>query len=102
MKHFLLFYEAEPDYVERRAAFREAHLTQAWAAQERGDLVLGGALMDPVDGAVLLFRGNSAAVAADFAASDPYVLNGLVKRWHVREWHTVVGADAAQPVRPGG
>jgi uncharacterized protein len=101
MKHFLLFYEAEPDYVERRGAFRDAHLKKAWAAGARGDLVLGGALVDPVDGAVLLFRGDSPAVATRFAESDPYVLNGLVRRWHVREWHTVVGAEAAQPVRPG-
>jgi uncharacterized protein YciI len=60
--------------------------------------MLGGALADPVDGAVLLFQGPSAAVAEQFAAADPYVLNGLVTRWRVREWTTVVGPGAAVKV----
>jgi RadC-like JAB domain len=63
--------------------------------------VLGGALANPVDGAVLLFRGDSPEVAETFAKSDPYVTSGLVKRWKIREWTTVVGEDAATPVRPG-
>ena len=92
--HYLLFYEAGADYAERRKPFRSAHLQHARAAGERGELVLGGALADPVDGAVILFRGDSPAVAEQFAKSDPYVVNGVVKRWYVREWTTVVGADA--------
>ena len=100
MKHFLLFYEVDADYAARRAEFRSAHLAKAWAASERGELVLGGALANPLDSAVLLFQGDSPAVAEDFARTDPYVLNGLVKRWYVREWTTVAGAGAASPVRP--
>ncbi|HEU4891781.1 MAG TPA: YciI-like protein [Vicinamibacterales bacterium] len=100
MKHFLLFYEVADDYVERRAALRDAHLEKAWAASAGGSLVLGGALANPVDGAVLLFRGETAAVAEAFAAADPYVVNGLVRRWSVREWTTVAGETASTPVRP--
>ena len=100
MKHFLLFYEVAPDYLARRAEFREAHLEKAWAAHARGELVLGGALADPVDGALLLFAGESRRVAEEFAREDPYVLNGLVTRWRVREWSTVAGDAAAAPVRP--
>ena len=92
--HYLLFYEAGADYAERRKPFRGAHLQHARAAAERGELVLGGALADPVDSAVILFRGDSPATAEQFAKSDPYVVNGVVKRWYVREWTTVVGADA--------
>jgi heme-degrading monooxygenase HmoA len=62
--------------------------------------VLGGALAEPVDGAVLLFEGDSPEVAAKFARNDPYVISGAVKRWHVREWTTVVAHDAAKPVVP--
>ncbi len=98
--HFLLFYDVSPDYLERRAEFRLAHLNKAWASHEAGGLVLGGALADPVDQAVLLFKGESSRVAEAFAESDPYVLNGLVKRWHVRQWNTVAGSDAANPIRP--
>ncbi len=98
--HYLLFYEAADGYLQRRAAFRAEHLALGWAAQERGELLLGGAFANPVDGAVLLFRGDSPAVAERFAEADPYVANGLVKRWYVREWTTVVGDLAATPIRP--
>ena len=89
--HYLLIYDVVPDYVERRAPLRAGHLALAREAHARGELVLGGALADPVDGAVLLFRGDSPAAAEAFAAADPYVRNGLVTRWRVRAWTTVVG-----------
>jgi uncharacterized protein YciI len=95
--HYLLFYEVGEDYVSRRAEFRNDHLEKAWKASERGELLLGGALASPVDGALLLFKGTSVDVAENFAKSDPYVTNGLVKRWYVREWTTVVGSDATTP-----
>lgn len=97
--HYLLFYEVADDYLSRRDQFREAHLEKAWKAAERSELVLAGALANPVDGAVLLFQGDSPNVAERFAQADPYVANGLVKRWYVREWTTVAGRDAATPVR---
>ncbi len=98
--HYILFYEVADDYLTRRAAFRDAHLAKAWAADERGELVLGGALANPADQALLLFKSDSPKVAEDFAKTDPYVLNGLVKRWYVREWTTVVGEIASTPVKP--
>jgi uncharacterized protein YciI len=100
MKHFLLFYEVSADYVEKRAQFRDAHLKKAWESNARNEMILGGALADPADGAVILFQGESRDVAENFAKSDPYVQNGLVTRWYVREWSTVVGEMAAHPVRP--
>ena len=62
--------------------------------------MLGGALANPVDGAVLLFNADSPDVVENFARSDPYVISGAVKRWYVREWTTVAGRDAATPIRP--
>jgi uncharacterized protein YciI/heme-degrading monooxygenase HmoA len=100
MKHFLLFYDVVKDHVVRRDAFRDAHLEKAWASHHRGELQLAGALADPMDGAVLLFRGETAAVAESFAREDPYVVNGLVTHWRVREWTTVAGASAMSPVAP--
>ena len=92
--HYLLIYDVVADYVERRAPLRAEHIALARAAEARGELVLGGALANPPDGALLLFRGDSPAAAEAFAAVDPYVKNGLVSRWRVREWTTVVGRDA--------
>ena len=96
--HYLLIYDLVDDYVERRAPLRGMHISHARAAEARGELVLAGALANPPDGAVLVFRGDSPAAAEAFAAADPYVLNGLVTRWRVREWTTVVGKDAEVPL----
>jgi uncharacterized protein len=98
--HYLLFYEVADDYISRRTQYRDAHLQKAWAASERGELVLGGAFANPPDSAVLLFKCDSIQVAEEFAKADPYVLNGVVKRWYVREWNTVAGKEASNPVRP--
>jgi len=92
MAYFALIYDAVPDYVERRSAFREQHLRVAKAATERGELLLGGALADPVDRALLIFRADNRGVVEEFARNDPYVVNCLVAHWEVREWTVVVGA----------
>jgi uncharacterized protein YciI len=99
--HYLMTYELSPDYLERRGQFRAEHLRLAWESHERGEMVLGGALAEPADTAVILFKGDSPEAAMRFAAADPYVKNGLVTRWRVRLWTTVVGKDASTPVRPG-
>ena len=92
--HFLLFYTYVPDGLEKRPKFRGAHLGHARAAVARGELRLAGAFADPVDGAALFFQADSKAVVEQFARDDPYVTGGLVTRWVVREWTTVVGPDA--------
>jgi uncharacterized protein YciI len=97
--HYLLMYEFVPNYVERRTPYRGDHLRLAWQAHDRGELVLAGALADPVDGAILLFQGADERSARAFAESDPYVKAGLVMRWSVRPWTTVVGELAATPMR---
>ena len=99
--HFLLLYDFLPDYLERRPLHRSEHLRLAWEAHRRGELVLAGALADPADSAVLLFTGENDRAARAFAESDPYVRAGLVKRWSIRPWATVVGGMAATPVLPG-
>lgn len=93
--HYLLLYDLAPDYVERRREYRAEHLQLARDAHARGELVLGGALADPMDQAVLFFQGESPDAAENFARTDPYVRHGLVTRWRVRSWSTVVGDDPA-------
>jgi len=100
MNHYLLIYDLADDYLARRGEFRGVHLNLAWDAHQRGELVLGGALGEPVDSAILMFKGESPKVAEDFARVDPYVTNGLIKSWKVRPWMTVVGDLASNPVRP--
>jgi uncharacterized protein len=98
--HYLLKYDLVDDYLERRGAYRDEHLRLAWDAVQRGELLLAGAVAEPTDAALLLFRGDSPAAAEAFAQADPYVRAGLVKSWRVRPWQTVVGEQASKPVHP--
>ena len=101
MAHALLFYDVVDDYIERRAPLRAEHLQLVREADSRGEIVMGGALADPVDGVVIVFRGADMAAAESaaraFAEADPYVANGLVKDWRVRHWMTVIGDGAKMP-----
>ena len=87
---WVLCYELVDDSLERRAPLREAHLRLAREAHERGELLLAGALADPSDRALLIFAGDSPAAAEAFARADPYVREGLVTSWRVRQWNEVL------------
>ena len=97
--HFMLIYDVGPDFIQRRAQFRQEHLALAWTAAEAGGLLLAGALEELTEQAFLLFEGDSPDAATAFAEADPYVRHGLIKRWRVKQWNTVVGLSAASPVR---
>jgi uncharacterized protein YciI len=90
VKYFVLQYEVVDDLVTRRAPYREEHLRLIRDAHARGEIVLAGALGDPPDGGLLVFRAASGSVAEAFARRDPYVTHGLVTRWVVRPWNVVV------------
>ena len=89
---YLLQYDVVEDYIARRAAHRDAHLSLANAAAERGELLLGGAVDAGAGGALLVFTGRAAAEA--FASADPYVSNGVVVAWRIREWSVAAGSAA--------
>jgi uncharacterized protein YciI len=91
MGHYVLLYEVVDDFAARRAPHREAHLRLARAANARGELILAGALGDPPARALLVFRSADRGAAEAFAQADPYVREGLVRRWEVQPWAVVVG-----------
>jgi uncharacterized protein len=91
MNYYLLFYHVVDDYVARRVQFRDEHLRLARTSHERGELILGGALSDPVDAALLVFRAADKSVVEDFVRADPYVINGLVTKWEIRPWTVAIG-----------
>ncbi len=96
MEYFALFYDVVEDFLARRTAYREEHLRLAREAHRRGEIVLAGALADPTDQALLIFRVGDRAVIEDFARNDPYVTNGLVTRWEIRPWSVVIGGDISE------
>jgi hypothetical protein len=91
MNYYALLYELVDDMVTRRVPFREEHLRLAREARKRGELVLAGALAEPVDRALLVFHVDNKGKVEAFARKDPYVVNGLAKKWEVRPWNVVVG-----------
>ena len=90
--HYILFYKLVDNYLERRGEFRAEHLLNAKELLEKGELVMAGALANPNDRALFVFKSDDASVAEKFAKNDPYVINGLIKFWEVREWTVVIGA----------
>lgn len=99
--HAVLEYTYADDYLETREQYRGLHLKAAWAAVERGELLLGGAVGEgPFTGLLIFTSENALEAAKAFAAADPYVTGGVVTSWTARPWTTVVGNEAATPVRP--
>jgi uncharacterized protein YciI len=92
MKYYALFYDVVENFADGRMPYREAHLGLVKAAHQRGDIVMAGALGDPLEQALIVFRVEDASIPEDFATHDPYVIKGLVKRWQVKPWNVVVGA----------
>jgi uncharacterized protein len=93
--YFALTYTVADDYLERRGEFRDEHLALAHAARARGELALAGAFTDPADATLIVWNTGDRAVVETFVEQDPYVRNGLVTSWRIREWNVVVGGQDA-------
>ena len=91
--YYLLLYNVVDDFVNRRTSFQNDHLKVVRQAHEHGDLMMAGALSEPVEGAALLFRANDKTVPERFAREDPYVKNGLVKEWRALSWNVGGGGE---------
>ena len=87
--YYALFYDVVDDMVTKRAPYREEHLRRIREAHARGELVMAGAVGDPPDGGLFVFRAASADAAEAFAREDPYVKQGLVTSWKVKPWTVV-------------
>ena len=92
--YWLLLYEYVDGILERRRPFREAHLALARDAQAKGVLLHAGAVGDPVDSALFVFKSGDDQVVREFVEDDPYVREGLVTGWTIRPWNVVIGAPA--------
>ena len=95
MPYFALQYNVVEDFTNKRTPFRPAHLKEVRDAHTRGEIVMAGALADPSE-ALIIFRGADRSAAENFAKNDPYVKQGLVKKWTVRQWTVVIGQDPSE------
>jgi uncharacterized protein YciI len=91
--YFVLTYDVVDNFADQRTPYRGEHLRLVQEAHQRGELQLAGALGDPPNGALLIFRAADASAPTAFARADPYVANGLVTRWDVQPWAVVTGDE---------
>jgi uncharacterized protein len=89
---FVLFYESADDVLTKAPPHFPAHSERLDDFHVRGDLLMVGTFGNPQEeGSMSIFRTREAA--EEFAAGDPFVLNGVVRRWHVREWDEILSGD---------
>jgi uncharacterized protein YciI len=87
----VLFYESAPDVLSKAPAHFPAHKARLDDFHARGTLLMVGTFGDPqAEGSMAIF--TSRAAAEEFAEDDPFVLNGVVRAWHIREWNEIFGA----------
>ena len=84
MKYVLLY--ASADNVAEKAPLHAAAHGEYWRSfHKRGELLMIGPFGDPQSqGAMGIFTTREAA--EQFARDDPFVVNGVVRSWEVREW----------------
>ena len=90
--YYILFYDYVDDILRAREPYRDGHLALLRQYVDRGELALGGAFADPVDGAALVFKVDDRSKVENFVANDPYHANGLVTGWRIRDWSVVIGS----------
>jgi uncharacterized protein len=82
---YVLFYKSADDVLSKAPAHFPAHSARLEEFRERGELLMVGTFSNPQEeGSMSVFASRAAAEA--FAADDPFVRNGVVRDWTVREW----------------
>jgi uncharacterized protein len=89
---YVLLYESAEGVAERAPQHAAAHNAYWPPFHERGELLLIGPFGDPqTQGAMGIFTSREAA--EEFARNDPFVVNGVVRSWEVRDWDESAEAD---------
>ena len=92
--YFLLTLDYVENMVEKRASHREEHLNGAKKASGEGYCVMAGALTDPVDTGVFVFKNCSREKVETFVKNDAYYRAGLIPSYTIRPWMVVVGGNS--------
>lgn len=87
MPKYVLQYESAADVRTKAAAHFAAHKARWNEFLDQGTLLMIGTFTD-LEGSMAVFSTREAA--EEFARSDPFVLNGVVSSWRVREWNEAI------------
>jgi uncharacterized protein len=83
---YVLFYESADDVLSKAPPHFPAHSARCDEFHARGTLLMVGTFADPQEeGSMAIFTTREAA--EEFVNGDPFVLNGVVRDWHIREWN---------------
>lgn len=85
---YVMFYELADDGRSKAPLYFPAHRARFEGFHARGHLLMCGPLTDLEGGALGIFTTREAA--EEFIREDPFVVNGVVRDWHVREWNEVL------------
>ena len=85
----VMHYEVAPDGMAKAQANIAAHRARLGEFHARGVLLMAG----PFEGAMGVFTHREAA--EEFIQGDPFVLNGVVAKWTLREWNEVLAPHGA-------
>jgi uncharacterized protein YciI len=85
VNRYVLFYESADDVLSKAPAVFPQHLARLQEFKARGELLMVGTFADPqADGSMAIFASRDGAES--FATGDPFVLQGVVRSWAVKEW----------------
>jgi uncharacterized protein YciI len=84
----VMFYEVAQDGLPKARVHYEAHRTRLHEFHARGVLLMAGPFANPAEGAMGVFTSREAA--EEFIKGDPFVINGVVGKWSLREWNEVL------------
>jgi len=86
---YVVLYESAPDVASKAPPHFPAHKARLDEFHARGELLLVGTFGDPQnEGSMAIFATREGA--EEFVKDDPFVLNGVVAKWHLREWNEIL------------
>ena len=89
---YVLFYESADDVGSKAPAHFPAHKARCDDFHARGALLMVGVFANPQEeGSMAIFTTREAA--EEFVAGDPFVLNGVVRNWYIRDWHEALAGS---------
>ena len=87
MKYVLLYETGDISKAKENFPAHEQRFRQFHAG---GTLLMVGPYANPEEGAMAIFTTREAA--EEFARGDPFVVNGVVSSWEIREWNEALAS----------
>ncbi|HEY7272007.1 MAG TPA: YciI family protein [Actinoplanes sp.] len=94
---YVILYESADDVMTTAPQHFPAHKSRLDDFHRRGEILMVGTFGDPRnEGSMAIFPSREAAES--FVADDPFVLNGVVKSYQIREWNETLTDDHGRPL----